>query len=132
MILQMIYNVEDFVVCYDIVIVGLGLVGMVVVVECVMLGFKIVVFDENLEVGGQIYCVIICNMFVLCFYFGEDYWCGVGFWDVFFVMVIIYVLVVVVWSLEQEGEDVELWVFVFGCSCIVYVWCVIFVIGVME
>lgn len=136
MTLTMIRNADELAARYDVAIVGAGPAGMTAATECVRLGLKVVVFDENAAPGGQIYRAITQSGRAERPYLGNDYWHGTSLWEAFSATAATYVPSASVWSLEQQGEGdeatVELRISVAGRSRIVHASRVILATGATE
>ncbi|GAB1584429.1 FAD-dependent oxidoreductase [Phyllobacterium phragmitis] len=90
---------------YDLAIVGAGPAGLSAAIEAAAAGFSIVVIDENIAPGGQIYRAITKNKREDQGFLGEDYWNGRAIADAFLQSATHYAPATTVWSLDPSAPD---------------------------
>ena len=87
---------------YDIVIVGAGPAGMSAAIEASGSGARLLVVDENLHPGGQIYRSIGRNRRQMNDVLGSDYWAGRDLAEAFDRSDTDYAAAASVWSVEAD------------------------------
>lgn len=121
---------------YDLAIIGAGPAGMAAATEASAIGVRVVLFDENPAMGGQIYRAIETNTPAKRAFLGKDYWKGKEVLGAFLASDATYVPQSLVWSVEQQqaedGPLVELRISASGQSRIIHARRVIFATGAME
>src|SRR5690606_8148929 len=87
---------------YDLAIIGAGPAGMAAATEASAIGVRVVLFDENPAMGGQIYRAIETNTPAKRAFLGKDYWKGKEVLGAFLASDATYVPQSLVWSVEQQ------------------------------
>ena len=90
---------------YDIVVVGAGPAGMSAASTAARLGCRVLVVDENPDLGGQIYRAVTTTPVRDRAILGEDYWRGAAICDDFIQSAASWISGAVVWSVNGLGGD---------------------------
>lgn len=91
--------------CYDLVVVGAGPAGLAAATEAALAGARVLIADENLAPGGQIYRAVTRNTPDRQDFLGRDYWTGRAIADAFLASSADYAPATTVWSLDPAAED---------------------------
>ncbi|PWE53313.1 FAD/NAD(P)-binding oxidoreductase [Metarhizobium album] len=92
---------------YDLVVVGAGPAGLSAATEAAAAGASVLVADENLAPGGQIYRGITRNTPERQDFFGKDYWKGRAITDAFAASSVDYAAATTVWSLDAATSPLS-------------------------
>ncbi|WP_265975342.1 NAD(P)/FAD-dependent oxidoreductase [Brucella intermedia] len=125
---------SSFPLACDLAIVGAGPAGMAAAVEAAALGIRAILFDENPQVGGQIYRGIAANTPQNRPFLDGDYWRGKDLLAAFLDSGATHVPGALVWNVEPTAADegATLRVSVGGVSRGVHTRRVILATGAME
>lgn len=120
---------------YDLVVVGAGPAGLSAAIEAAAAGASVLVADENLAPGGQIYRAVTRNAPERQDFLGKDYWKGRAIAEAFSASLIDYAAATTVWSLDAataEGGSASLGLTLGGAARMISARAVILATGAME
>lgn len=120
---------------YDLLVVGAGPSGLSAATEAAAAGASVLVADENLAPGGQIYRAITRNSPEQQDFLGKDYWKGRTITGAFAASPVDYAASATVWSLEAAtapGGTARLGLTLGGAALMVGARAVILATGAME
>ncbi|MCA1407680.1 FAD-dependent oxidoreductase [Ensifer sp. IC3342] len=92
---------------YDLVVVGAGPAGLSAATEAAAAGASVLVADENLAPGGQIYRAVTRNTPEKQDFLGQDYWKGRAIAEAFSALAIDYAAATTVWNLDAAAGGEE-------------------------
>lgn len=90
---------------YDLIVVGAGPAGLSAATEAAAAGASVLVADENLTPGGQIYRAVTRNTPERQDFLGKDYWKGRAITEAFAASSVDYAAATTVWSLDAAPSD---------------------------
>ena len=91
-------------VLFDIIVVGSGPAGLSAAITANEFGLKVLVIDEQSEIGGQVYKSIGKNLDRRKTFLGEDYFDGKKLYEKFLSSKIEYWLNTSVWQINENKE----------------------------
>lgn len=135
MSMRSLYDAEQLAPEYDLVVVGAGPAGLSAAIEAATAGASVLVADENLAPGGQIYRAITRNSPEQQDFLGKDYWKGRAIAGAFAASPVDYAASATVWSLDPAstpGASTKIGLTLGGAARMISARAVILATGAME